>query len=648
MDDILIAHQLKKIQGLEAGNANLKDSMSQLILHTNSPGIRFESQSKLTEESKSSNPRRMVKDSEISNLNLPNNCRRGSTNFMNKEYLNILQSMGQGLHIIDQEGLIVYWNRAAEQIYGYSAFEALGQNFKGFIVEEQDINAANEIIQRNALGENWTGIFPVSNKQGRLIQALGTTSPLHDDSGNLVGIICVTLPLESFQETTVPISHGTEPLKDDSCPSSSWLHNSGLITTRPVFDPWHKPLKAIIPSAISKLTSRSKNKLWFKRKKLDAPLSEHRADASLKNLCPRNTFGDFADDKGASKNGVYVMMTSRVKGISWSGESQQILQVAGGNEVSRSLSYSTDSKGTSSMGSGSSSPRRKFYMETDYLNYDISLNNLTFGKQIGRGSCATVYRGLWFGTDVAIKELFNFEYSEDLLMHHSFRQEVLLMKRLRHPNVVLFLGAVTSPQHLCIVTEFLPRGSLFQLLRRHTTTTLNWRRRVLMALDIARGMNYLHRYNPPIVHRDLKSSNLFVDKNWRVKVGDFGLSRLKHTTFLTTSTGYGTPQWMAPEVIRSEPADEKSDVYSFGVILWELATLKIPWKDLNSMQVIAAVGFMDRRNEIPKDTDPLWASLIESCCHSDPKCRPTFMELLESLKDLQRHILVSKPKNIPC
>ncbi|KAI3968892.1 hypothetical protein MKW92_034594 [Papaver armeniacum] len=305
-----------------------------------------------------------------------------------------------------------------------------------------------------------------------------------------------------------------------------------------------------------------------------------------------------------------------------------MLQGAGGNEVSRSLSSSTNSKGTSNMGSGStsssnssSSPRRKFYMETDYLNYDISLNNLSFGEQIGRGSCATVYRGLWCGTDVAIKVLSSLEYSKDLLC--SFRQEVLLMKRLRHPNVVLFMGAVYSPKHLCIVTEFLPRGSLFQLLRLHTTTTLDWRRRVLMALGI---------------------------------VGDFGLSRLKHATFLTTSTAHGTPQWMAPEVIRNEPADEKSDVYSFGVILWELATLKIPWEGLNQMQVVAAVGFMDQRNEIPNDTNPHWASLIENSWHSlislgtfsDPKCRPTFKELLERLKDPQRHYFVSKPKRISC
>lgn len=208
------------------------------------------------------------------------------------------------------------------------------------------------------------------------------------------------------------------------------------------------------------------------------------------------------------------------------------------------------------------------------------------------------------------------------------------MKRLRHPNILLFMGAVTSPQRLCIVTEFLPRGSLFRLLQRNSAK-FDWRKRVHMALDIARGMNYLHHCNPPIIHRDLKSSNLLVDRNWTVKVGDFGLSRLKHETYLTTKTGRGTPQWMAPEVLRSDPSDEKSDVYSYGVVLWELVTEKIPWDNLNSMQVIGAVGFMDQRLELPKDLDPQWASIIESCWHRDPKERPSFQELLERFKGLQ-------------
>jgi len=178
-------------------------------------------------------------------------------------------------------------------------------------------------------------------------------------------------------------------------------------------------------------------------------------------------------------------------------------------------------------------------------------------------------------------------------------------------------------------------GSLFRLLQKNAAK-LDPRRRVHMAIDIARGMNYLHHCSPPIVHRDLKSSNLLVDKNWNVKVADFGLSRLKLETFLRTKTGKGTPQWMAPEVLRNEPSDEKSDVYSYGVILWELVTQKIPWDNLNTMQVIGAVGFMDQRLDIPSDTDPQWASMIENCWDSDPRKRPSFLELLDRLRDLQK------------
>lgn len=97
------------------------------------------------------------------------------------------------------------------------------------------------------------------------------------------------------------------------------------------------------------------------------------------------------------------------------------------------------------------------------------------------GSCGTVYRGFWFGSDVAIKVFAEQEYSMDLL--EDFRKEVLIMKRLRHPNIVLFMGAVISPQRLSIITEFLPRGSLFRLLHR-TTPGLDFRRRVRMALDV--------------------------------------------------------------------------------------------------------------------------------------------------------------------
>jgi serine/threonine protein kinase len=99
-------------------------------------------------------------------------------------------------------------------------------------------------------------------------------------------------------------------------------------------------------------------------------------------------------------------------------------------------------------------------------------------------------------------------------------------------------------------------------------------------------------------------------------VCDFGLSRLKNATFLTSKSSAGTPEWMAPEVLKNEPSDEKADVYSFGVILWELITLEQPWNGLNPMQVVGAVGFQERRLQLPDNIDPDLAKLITSCWHT--------------------------------
>ncbi|KAG8491318.1 hypothetical protein CXB51_014467 [Gossypium anomalum] len=246
-------------------------------------------------------------------------------------------------------------------------------------------------------------------------------------------------------------------------------------------------------------------------------------------------------------------------------------------------------------------------------------------------SYGEVYRADWNGTEVAVKKFLDQDFSGDALV--QFKCEVEIMLRLRHPNVVLFMGAVTRSPHFSILTEFLPRGSLYKLLHR-SNPQLDEKRRMRMALDVAKGMNYLHTSNPTIVHRDLKTPNLLVDKNWVVKVCDFGLSRMKHHTFLSSKSTAGTPEWMAPEILRNEPANEKCDVYSFGVVLWELVTLRIPWKGLNPMQVVGAVGFQNRRLEIPEDIDPMVAQIIRECWQTEPHLRPSFAQLMSRLRRL--------------
>uniref|UniRef100_A0A0E0IYB3 non-specific serine/threonine protein kinase n=1 Tax=Oryza nivara TaxID=4536 RepID=A0A0E0IYB3_ORYNI len=272
----------------------------------------------------------------------------------------------------------------------------------------------------------------------------------------------------------------------------------------------------------------------------------------------------------------------------------------------------------------------------DVADYEIPWEDLHIGERIGLGSYGEVYHADWNGTEVAVKKFLDQDLSGVAL--DQFKCEVGIMSRLRHPNVVLFLGYVTQPPNLSILTEYLPRGSLYRLLHR-PNSQIDETRRLKMALDVAKGMNYLHASHPTIVHRDLKSPNLLVDKNWVVKVSDFGMSRLKHHTFLSSKSTAGTPEWMAPEVLRNEPSNEKCDVYSFGVILWELATMRVPWSGLNPMQVVGAVGFQNRRLEIPKEIDPLVATIISSCWENDPSKRPSFSQLLSPLKQLQRLVV---------
>jgi hypothetical protein len=275
--------------------------------------------------------------------------------------------------------------------------------------------------------------------------------------------------------------------------------------------------------------------------------------------------------------------------------------------------------------------------------WEIDPHDVTLGPRIGIGSYGEVYKGTWRGTEVAVKRFIEQQNLSPQLVQ-EFRDEVAMMARLRHPNIVLFLGAVTRPPHLAIVTQFMPRGSLFRLIHRSTTSSLDARRRHAIAMDIARGMHYLHSCRPAIVHRDLKSPNLLVDRDWTVKVCDFGLSRAKPQTYLTSRSHGGTPEWMAPEILRNEPSDEKCDVYSFGVVLYELITSKEPWHALNQMQVVGAVGFAGQRLQLPAEgVAPGLAALVHQCWATKPSERPSFEEILVALRGMREIVPVELP-----
>ncbi|XP_074376414.1 putative serine/threonine-protein kinase SIS8 isoform X1 [Apium graveolens] len=301
-----------------------------------------------------------------------------------------------------------------------------------------------------------------------------------------------------------------------------------------------------------------------------------------------------------------------------------------GHQLADALQGNPDAENTSERSTRQESIRTAASLD-EVSDCEIPWEDITLGERIGLGSYGEVYHGDWHGTEVAVKRFLDQVITSESLK--EFKSEVLIMKRARHPNVVLFMGAVTHAPNLSIVTEFLPRGSLYRLIHK-SNNQLDVRRRMRMALDAARGMNYLHNCTPVVVHRDLKSPNLLVDKNWVVKVCDFGLSRMKYNTFLSSRSTAGTAEWMAPEVLRNEPSDEKSDVFSYGVILWELCTMRQPWGGLNPMQVVGAVGYQHHRLDIPEDIDPIIADIISKCWQTDPRLRPSFTEIMAALKPI--------------
>ncbi|XP_077252216.1 mitogen activated protein kinase kinase kinase-like protein isoform X8 [Tasmannia lanceolata] len=263
-----------------------------------------------------------------------------------------------------------------------------------------------------------------------------------------------------------------------------------------------------------------------------------------------------------------------------------------------------------------------------FQEWNIDFSELTVGTRVGIGFFGEVFRGIWNGTDVAIKIFLEQDLTAENM--EDFCNEISLLCRLRHPNVILFIGACTRPPHLSMITEYMEMGSLYYLI--HTSgqkKKLSWRRRLKMLCDICRGLMCIHRMK--IVHRDLKSANCLVNKHWVVKICDFGLSRVMTEVPMRDTSSAGTPEWMAPELIRNEPFSEKCDIFSFGIIMWELCTLSRPWDGIPPMQIVYAVANEGMRLEIPEG--PL-GKLI-SDCFAEPNERPSCEEILSRLHDCE-------------
>lgn len=286
--------------------------------------------------------------------------------------------------------------------------------------------------------------------------------------------------------------------------------------------------------------------------------------------------------------------------------------------------------------------------------WEIDLAKLDIRHVIAHGTYGTVYRGGYDGQDVAVKVL---DWGEDGIataaetaaLRASFRQEVAVWHKLSHPNVTRFIGASMGTSNLkipakdgtsednnhparacCVVVEYLPGGTLKSYLIRNRRKKLAFKVVIQIALDLSRGLSYLH--SKKIVHRDVKTENMLLDAQRNLKIADFGVARVEAQNPRDMTGETGTLGYMAPEVLDGKPYNRKCDVYSFGICLWEVYCCDMPYADLSFAEVSSAVVRQNLRPEIPRCCPSSFINIMKRCWDANPEKRPEMDEVVKLLE----------------
>ncbi|KAK9406233.1 RAF proto-oncogene serine/threonine-protein kinase [Crotalus adamanteus] len=272
--------------------------------------------------------------------------------------------------------------------------------------------------------------------------------------------------------------------------------------------------------------------------------------------------------------------------------------------------------------------------------WEIEASEVMLSTRVGSGSFGTVYKGKWHG-DVAVKILKVVDPTPE--QFQAFRNEVAVLRKTRHVNILLFMGYMTK-DNLAIVTQWCEGSSLYKHLHVQETK-FPMLQRIDIARQTAQGMDYLHAKN--IIHRDMKSNNIFLHEDRTVKIGDFGLATVKSrwSGSQQVEQPTGSVLWMAPEVIRmqdSNPFTFQSDVYSYGIVLYELMTGELPYSHINNRdQIIFMVGrgyTSPDLSKLYKNCPKAMKRLVADCVKKVREERPLFPQILSSIELLQHSL----------
>mmetsp|Transcript_45644 Transcript_45644/g.93373 ORF Transcript_45644/g.93373 Transcript_45644/m.93373 type:complete len:420 (-) Transcript_45644:128-1387(-) len=276
--------------------------------------------------------------------------------------------------------------------------------------------------------------------------------------------------------------------------------------------------------------------------------------------------------------------------------------------------------------------------------WEVARNQIVFMRKIGEGMGGVVFLCRWRGLDCAAKLLTNL--NKGSVEYHDMVNEISTISHLRHPNLVLFLGAITVEQPLLILSEYMAGGSLedrFSFKRAELGHP--WKPPLALAfswmMDLSRAVCFLHSCTCPVMHRDLKPANLLLTDDNRLKVSDFGLcktlQRVKEDGTPYTMTGCtGTKRYMAPEVVLSNPNyNEKVDVYSMAMIFYYIILGERPFEatDPELISVLAATRGL--RPDAARLRWPQLEGLVERMWAEDPEQRPSGKDIVDFLAPLK-------------
>ncbi|GAM28475.1 hypothetical protein SAMD00019534_116510 [Acytostelium subglobosum LB1] len=270
------------------------------------------------------------------------------------------------------------------------------------------------------------------------------------------------------------------------------------------------------------------------------------------------------------------------------------------------------------------------------LSTQIDFEEIVFYDNIGEGGFGVVYRGVWRGQEVAVKMLKTKNLSKELL--EEVNREVDLMNKLRHPNIVSFVGSVKTSVNLCLVSEYIAMGSLGKVLYKQNRK-LTLKEIIRVCLDTAKGCNFLHLNG--ILHRDLKPDNILVvslaaDAPVCVKLTDFGTSKeINEIKSEQITSGIGTPIYMANEILDKRSYDKSADVYSFGMMFYELILGEIPFSEFkNNWEIPRYIIAGNRPTRGMENAPQPIVQLINECWMPDPNSRPPFDDIIPRLETI--------------